>query len=41
VAQALGISLPTAERYWAFARTWLYAELTAGEPPAGEKTVAP
>jgi RNA polymerase sigma factor (TIGR02999 family) len=29
VAQALGISLPTAERYWAFARTWLYAELMA------------
>src|SRR5262249_51812748 len=25
VAQALGISLPTAERYWAFARTCLYA----------------
>jgi RNA polymerase sigma factor (TIGR02999 family) len=37
VAQALGISLPTAERYWAFARTWLYAELTADAPPAGEK----
>jgi RNA polymerase sigma factor (TIGR02999 family) len=29
VAQTLGISLPTAERYWAFARTWLYAELKA------------
>jgi RNA polymerase sigma factor (TIGR02999 family) len=29
VAQTLGISLPTAERYWAFARTWLYAELQA------------
>jgi RNA polymerase sigma factor (TIGR02999 family) len=27
VAQTLGISLPTAERYWAFARTWLFAEL--------------
>jgi RNA polymerase sigma factor (TIGR02999 family) len=26
-AQALGISLATAERYWTFARTWLYAEL--------------
>ena len=34
VAQALGISVPTAERYWAFARTWLYAELKADEPPA-------
>jgi RNA polymerase sigma factor (TIGR02999 family) len=38
VAHTLDISLPTAERYWAFARTWLYAELEAGEPPAGEKT---
>jgi RNA polymerase sigma factor (TIGR02999 family) len=38
VAHTLGISLPTAERYWAFARTWLYAELEAGEPPAGEKS---
>jgi RNA polymerase sigma factor (TIGR02999 family) len=27
VAQALGISLPTAERYWTSARTWLFAEL--------------
>jgi RNA polymerase sigma factor (TIGR02999 family) len=37
-AQALGISLATAERYWTFARTWLYAELTEEEmPPAGEK----
>ena len=42
VAQALGISVPTAERYWAFARTWLYAELKADEPPsADEKTGAP
>jgi RNA polymerase sigma factor (TIGR02999 family) len=40
VAQTLGISLPTAERYWAFARTWLYAELTAEKPP-DEKTGAP
>ena len=28
VAQSLGLSLATAERYWTFARTWLYAELT-------------
>jgi RNA polymerase sigma factor (TIGR02999 family) len=34
-AQALGISLATAERYWTFARTWLYAELTEEAPPAG------
>ncbi len=27
VAAALGISLPTAERYWAFARTWIFAAL--------------
>jgi RNA polymerase sigma factor (TIGR02999 family) len=26
-AEALGISLATAERYWAFARIWLFAEL--------------
>jgi RNA polymerase sigma factor (TIGR02999 family) len=27
-ASALGISLATAERYWTFARSWLYAELS-------------
>jgi RNA polymerase sigma factor (TIGR02999 family) len=27
VAQALGLSLPTVERYWTAARAWLYAEL--------------
>ena len=27
-AKVLGISLATAERYWTFARTWLYAELS-------------
>src|SRR5947207_1152850 len=27
VAAALGISVATAERHWAFARTWLFAEL--------------
>jgi RNA polymerase sigma factor (TIGR02999 family) len=26
-AEALGVSVPTAERWWAFARAWLYAEL--------------
>ncbi len=36
VAEALGISLATAERYWTFARTWLYAELTEEQkPPVG------
>jgi len=28
VAQALDLSLATAERYWTYARLWLYAELT-------------
>jgi len=27
-AESLGISLATAERYWTFARSWLYAELS-------------
>jgi DNA-directed RNA polymerase specialized sigma24 family protein len=27
-ADTLGVSLPTAERWWAFARAWLYAELS-------------
>ncbi len=26
-AAALGVSVPTAERWWAFARSWLYTEL--------------
>jgi RNA polymerase sigma factor (TIGR02999 family) len=29
-AAAMGVSLATAERYWTFARSWLYAELAAG-----------
>jgi RNA polymerase sigma factor (TIGR02999 family) len=33
-AAALGISLATAERYWAFARTWLFAELADGQSPS-------
>lgn len=32
-AQVLGISLATAERYWTFARSWLYAELADPSPP--------
>jgi RNA polymerase sigma factor (TIGR02999 family) len=35
VAKTLGISQPTAERYWAFARTWLYAELQDQNAPSG------
>src|SRR5262249_29085733 len=30
-AAALGISVATAERWWAFARAWLYSELQGGE----------
>jgi len=30
-AAALGISVATAERWWTFARAWLYSELQAGE----------
>lgn len=30
-ADVLGISLATAERYWTYARTWLYAELSDPE----------
>jgi RNA polymerase sigma factor (sigma-70 family) len=28
-AQILGFSEPTAKRYWAFARAWLYQEIEA------------
>ena len=30
-AAALGISLATGERWWAYARAWLYSELQGGE----------
>jgi RNA polymerase sigma factor (TIGR02999 family) len=30
-AQALGISVTTANRYWAYARAWLHEELSSGE----------
>jgi RNA polymerase sigma factor (TIGR02999 family) len=32
-AMALGISLATAERYWTFARSWLYVELAEDSRP--------
>lgn len=32
-AQILGISLATAERYWTFARAWLYAEVGDTDTP--------
>jgi RNA polymerase sigma factor (TIGR02999 family) len=31
-SEVLGISEPTARRYWAFARAWLYAEIRGEEP---------
>ena len=34
VAEALGISLATAERHWTYARTWLYRELAPAEGAA-------
>jgi RNA polymerase sigma factor (TIGR02999 family) len=37
-AAALGISVATAERWWAFARTWLYADLANS---ASEKSPEP
>ena len=30
-AQILGISASTADRYWAYARAWLYHEMSEGE----------
>ena len=30
-AEALGISSTTADRYWAYARAWLHAELKKGD----------
>lgn len=32
-AEVLGVSLSTAERYWTYARTWLYAELSGSADP--------
>ena len=31
--QILGISRATADRYWTFARTWLYNEISKGDEP--------
>ena len=33
-AQVLGLSVPTAERYWRFARVWLYADLAGPDADA-------
>jgi hypothetical protein len=34
-ADALGISSTTADRYWAYARAWLHAELKKDAPDPG------
>jgi RNA polymerase sigma factor (TIGR02999 family) len=39
-ASALGISLATAERYWTFARAWLFTDLADGEMPADERKIS-
>jgi RNA polymerase sigma factor (TIGR02999 family) len=35
-AAALGVSVATAERWWAFARAWLYSELQGNEKKASD-----
>ena len=35
-AEVLGISLSTANRYWAYARTWLLLEMTKGDKATGD-----
>jgi RNA polymerase sigma factor (TIGR02999 family) len=40
-ADALGISRATADRYWAYARTWLYCELSGDERGADVKKNSP
>jgi RNA polymerase sigma factor (TIGR02999 family) len=35
-AAALGISVATAERWWTFARTWLYSELAGSEKKSSD-----
>ena len=32
-AQVLGVSATTADRYWTYARAWLYREIAADDPP--------
>jgi len=33
-AEVLGISRATADRYWAYAKVWLYCQITSKEKPA-------
>ena len=39
-ADALGIARATADRYWAYARTWLFCELGGKDagPPSGKES---
>jgi RNA polymerase sigma factor (TIGR02999 family) len=37
-AQVLGISVATAERYWAYARAWLHQEISAGATPQEKRS---
>ena len=34
-AAAMGIATSTADRYWAYARAWLYRRMSPGDAPAG------
>lgn len=34
-AEALGLSVPTVKRYWAFARAWMFDEITRLDRPGG------
>ena len=36
IAVVLGVSRRTAERYWAYARAWLYQEISKVEKPPSE-----
>jgi RNA polymerase sigma factor (TIGR02999 family) len=40
-ADTLGLSRATADRYWAYARTWLYCELRGPGPVPGSKKKSP
>jgi RNA polymerase sigma factor (TIGR02999 family) len=35
-AEVLGISTTTADRYWSYARAWLHADLSKGDPTAAD-----
>jgi RNA polymerase sigma factor (TIGR02999 family) len=39
-AETIGISTPTAKRYWAYAKAWLFREITRESPPAGKQVIS-